>query len=192
MSDFLFFAVCGLFGLLALIVLIELGVISRPSKRTRVVPRRFEKWIAEFPSGVYRRIEWRELFNGQWHWKFKGHPHSIALTPFVDIKPVSVTPDGGKMLFKVLVEFDGFKSYAQPVYDSINLGQDLSQKQFYETKKQERIESEEVEDELSAYRSASKSVSDGMDEEYTENTYSLEKKMLEKLLEEKKKPKQSK
>jgi len=177
--EFVEFAIYGILGLLALITLFELGLIKVPSKRTRVSPRRLEKWIAEFPSGIYRRIEWRELFNGQWHWKFKGHPYTIALTPFVDIKPVSVTPDSGKMLFKVLVEFDGFKSYAQPVYDKINEGKDLSQKDFYKTKKTERTQNALEENQSKPETSIEKTVSDAMDEDYAENTFMEKVKIAE-------------
>ena len=162
--DSLTLGIYGIFLLLAILALKEFGFLPSWSKKNKIESRRMDFWVCEFESsGERRKIEFRQLINGQWFFKFSGLKYPIPLTPFVDLKPVSITPDNGKMLYKCYLDLYGQKPYHNNTF--------LSQQQFKEIKEKERELTALEEDKRKPKTSLEKTVSDGMDEDYAENLF---------------------
>jgi hypothetical protein len=174
-------------ALMLFLVLIELGLIKLPSKRKILRPRKWEFWKLIFSdSGLETKIEWIDPnFNGRLFIKHKAWSQPIFV-PLVNITRKTLFPDNGKLVYEIKgIGADGMKSFDSNYYKNKN----LNEKQFWLLKEREQKSNAEKEDLKKAFQSVERSVFDGMNEEYAENIYSMEKKLLEKLLEEKTKAK---
>jgi len=167
--------------------LVFLGIIRFPSKRHKIKPRPIDYWKLQFKeTGLESKIEWYDPnFNGQMQFKHSKYPQPIMI-PRANLNVKTLLPDGGTMVLEVQgIGLDGMAYFDKPFYENRN----LTPEKFWLIKDEERKLNALQEDRKQPNTSLERTVSEGMNEDYTENIFMEKVRIAEAMAKAKQKEK---